>query len=90
MFVPSVGDQNKESWRLLVKERITINGKLGTPLFCVLMSFFHLVYTFTRFLEELGLHLGQIMQSFNHGLPPSYQVVWVHSHPVVVSGLGGS
>ena len=26
----------------------------------------------------------------NHDLSLSYQVVWVHIHPVVVSGLGGS
>ena len=42
-----------------------------------------LVYLFTRFLQLLGLHLGPITQSFS--LPTSYQVVWVHTHPVVVS-----
>ena len=33
MYVPSVYDQNQESWGLLVKEFFAYTGKLKTPLF---------------------------------------------------------
>ena len=33
MYVPSVNDQNQESWRLLVEERIANIAKLGTSFF---------------------------------------------------------
>ena len=46
LSVPSVGDQNRVDWRLLVKERIVKIEKLGTPVLAGFNDFLEFDYFF--------------------------------------------